>query len=103
VIQNSPDRHGIFYTGDDLDRALALVTDFNVDIEYALQALGPAHCHMTLGEAAIITILNSLPATLAPARRCDQSPKLAVMSMDGRYAENAGAFFCGAQTHHGSE
>ena len=33
---------------------------------------------MTLGEAAIIAILSSLPATLAPARRCDQSPILAI-------------------------
>lgn len=69
MIQNSPDSHGIFHAGNNLEwaLALALVADFNVDIEYAFQALGPGHRHMTLREAANIAILSSLPAILAPA------------------------------------
>ena len=92
MIQNLLDGHRIFHTGDDPHRAPALRAGFNVDIEHPFQPLGPGHRHMALGDAAIIPFLISLLVPLAPACRSDQSPKLAVMSMDRRYAENAGVF-----------
>ena len=74
MIQNLLDGHGVFNAGYDAHWTLALLAGLDVDIEYPFQPLGPGHRHMTLGEAAIIAILSSLPATLAPARWCDQSP-----------------------------
>ena len=50
MIQNLLDGRGVFSTSNDAHRALALLTGLNVDIEYKLQALGPAHRHMALGE-----------------------------------------------------
>ena len=101
MVKDLLDDHGVLHTGDDAHRALALLAGFNVDIEYPFQTLGPGHCHVALDEAAVIPFLIGLLAPLAPAWGCDQSPMLAVMSMDGRYAENAGAFFCGERTHRG--
>jgi len=102
MIQNLLDGHGVFNAGDDAHRALALLTDFDIDVEHPVQSLGPAHRHMAFAEAAVIPVFIGLLAAFAPASRRDQSPVFAVMSMDGRYAENAGAFFCGARTPRGS-
>lgn len=56
------------------------------------------HHHMALGKTAVTPHLLACLLPLPLLRRCDQCPLLAVMSMDGRYAENAGAFFCGERT-----
>ena len=42
----------ILNTRDDSDRATAAAADVNVDIEYALESLGPGHCGMALGGCA---------------------------------------------------
>jgi hypothetical protein len=44
VLKNSFDNSGIFDAGDDLHRPAAVRAHLNVDIEYSLQALRPAHC-----------------------------------------------------------
>ena len=38
----------VLNTSDDSDRSAAAAADFNVDIEYSLESLGPGHSRMTL-------------------------------------------------------
>jgi hypothetical protein len=38
----------VLNTSDDSDRASTAAADFNVDIEYSLESLGPGHSRMTL-------------------------------------------------------
>jgi len=87
VIQYLPDSHGIFHAGNDAHRALTLLTGFDVDMEHPFQSLSPTHRHMALGEAAVILILTSLLAPLAPACGCDESP---VFAIGGEYPMEAG-------------
>ena len=35
-------------TRDDSDRSATATADFNIDIEYSLESLGPGHSRMTL-------------------------------------------------------
>ena len=46
--QNSIDDVLVLNTSDDSDRSVAAAADFNVDIEYSLESLGPGHSRMTL-------------------------------------------------------
>jgi hypothetical protein len=48
VSQNPVDNLLVLNTSDDPDRSAAASTDFNVDIEYSLESLGPGHSRMTL-------------------------------------------------------
>ena len=48
VSQNSIDDVLVLDTSDDSDRSAAAAADFNVDIEYSLESLGPGHSRMTL-------------------------------------------------------
>ena len=41
--QNSIDDVLVLNTSDDSDRSVAAAADFNVDIEYSLESLGPGH------------------------------------------------------------
>lgn len=43
MSQDSIDDVLILNTSDDSDRSAAAAADFNVDIEYALESLGPGH------------------------------------------------------------
>lgn len=73
MVQNLPNDHRVFHAGNDAHRALALLAGLNIDMAYR-----------DVGQGR------------------HQRPVFAVMSMDGRYAENAGAIFCGEQIAHGS-
>ena len=46
--QNPVDNVLVLNKSDDSDRSAAAAADFNVDIEYALESLGPGHSRMTL-------------------------------------------------------
>ena len=59
----------VFHTGDDPYRTLALLAGFDVDVEYALQPLGPGHGGVALGGRSIIgAALFRSPGPLAPPR-----------------------------------
>jgi hypothetical protein len=90
-VRNS---HEIFYAGDSLDRPLALLADFDIDIEYAPQALSPGYCHgwhvcrFCRSKSRLLPWMACMPVLQ------EQKP---VIAMDGMYAGFAGAFFCGAK------
>ena len=46
--QNPVDDVLVLNTRNDSDRSAAAAADFNVDIEYSLESLGPGHSRMTL-------------------------------------------------------
>jgi hypothetical protein len=59
-------------TSDDSDRSAAAGADFNVDIEYSLESLGPGHSRMTLDRRDDVTI-DRAQCTFASFCRSDQS------------------------------
>ncbi len=48
VVQDSINGILFFNTGDNSDSTSAAIANFNVDIEYALESLGPDNSRMTL-------------------------------------------------------
>jgi len=72
VVEDGLDNGRVFDAGDDLDRPVAVLTGLDVDVEDALQALGPAHGGLTLGGHFVRCLLAALPrlaGVTAPARR----------------------------------
>ncbi len=66
MLENLLNHHRIFHTGNDLDRALTLLTDFNFNIEYPFQSLSPIHSSMTFCRCLLIPgLLLQLLSTLA--------------------------------------
>ena len=56
------------------------------------------HGYMAFSRGLIFPCLVRLGFAAFPSLGwCDMYPVLTVMSRDGRYAENAGAFFCGGR------
>jgi hypothetical protein len=53
---------------DDFDRPAAATTNCNVDIEYALESLGPSHSSMALGRCPYFRICARLMCLATPGR-----------------------------------
>jgi hypothetical protein len=49
MSQNSIDDVLVLNTGYDLYRSTATTANLDIDIEYALEPLGPGHCRLTFG------------------------------------------------------
>ena len=102
MCQYLPDHRRVFDVGDNPYRPLTLLAGFDVDLEDPFQALGPCHGGVTFGRRSVIRVESVLVlvASPAPPRWRDGGTVSAVMSRDGRYAENAGAIFCWERTPH---
>ena len=102
MCQYLPDHRRVFDAGDNPYRPLTLLAGFDVDLEDPFQALGPGHGGVAFGRRSVIRVESVLVlvASPAPPRWRDGGTVSAVMSRDGRYAENAGAIFCWERTPH---
>lgn len=81
-IQDLFECYRVFHAGNDAHRATAILAGFDIDMKRPFKSLAPAYRLMALGEAAVIPVSIGLLATLAPARRSDQSPMFAIRCKD---------------------
>ncbi len=79
VIKDLLNHHRILKAGDHFDGATAFTTRLDIDVEYMLQALHPAHRCPTVGLDLILHFTPDMRlVALAPPCRRHQYPMLAV-------------------------
>ena len=89
MFQNLPDCRRVFDTGNNPNRALTLLTDFDIDVEYPFQPLGPGHGGMAFGRGFVIglggvfVVAVAVAVALTPAGRGD---KCAVFAVGSEYS-----------------
>jgi hypothetical protein len=94
MSQNSIDDILVLNTRDDPDRSSATATDFDVDVEDALEPLCPGHCHMSLRRRADFRFGNRLDAFSTPGWG-DQPAATMVRSEKAMVASEVDAWFGG--------
>ena len=77
---NFPNKHWIFDAGDDFHRTAAYPSGFDVDAEYAFQALSPGHGCPPFGGRHRHTML-AVRCEYAIAQQCDAMRYLSCRSL----------------------